>query len=128
MDIWDFKVKVIRTDGSVREIPYPSWNQELADRMTEAGFTFELPELPTESMPVWYGCENVRKPPKITSSPISALSDSELIDILSDVEEELTEKEAAVCIITKEYYMKFGFLTQKNRKKAERLAKKYGVS
>jgi len=128
MDMWDFFVKITRPDGTERELPYGSWNQELAQRLLDASCTFELPEIPEGSLTPWYGGENIRKPekPKKRSNSLSELSDSEIVEILSDLDEEFTEKETDAANYVESYFGKFKYLTDKSRSIAERLVKKYG--
>lgn len=42
-DEWSQYVRVIRADGTVRQVPLGAWNSGLAQRVLEAGGRFELP-------------------------------------------------------------------------------------
>ncbi|MDF1665297.1 MAG: hypothetical protein P1V97_26275 [Planctomycetota bacterium] len=48
VDEWNLFARVIRADGSERQVPMGSWNSGLAQRVLESGGRFELPERPKQ--------------------------------------------------------------------------------
>ena len=130
MDQWKWNLKVIveRPDGTIRKISYGTWNKELEHRLVTAGCKITLPEEPTNKPPPDWGAPNVQAPPKqVVQSTITSISDADLVSILNELEENLTEKEINVITVITKYFKSTGHLSEKSRSAAVRIGRRHKI-
>lgn len=127
MDEFEHFVKIVKPDGTTREVPLGSWNELLAERVLDAGCTFELPKVAENSTRTWYGGDGIVKPKKLdVENSISDLSDSEIYDLLKCLDdEEMIKKHILIKESVENKFKASGFLDDRNRNNAEILIKRY---